>query len=190
MNYLDFFASLFASATSLAWPGAIVAAVWIFRGELRPLLPRLQLKHKETEITFRLSEAERTVEQLPRKDLDVPPPTPEEISRFDKIAHISPRAAILEIRAELESAVYGLAESSGDPRKLPFGNMIRLLRENELVDPGTSALLDDLRVLGNRAAHGPIQDFSVEDARRYKAIADRVMDSLQAAKWFEPQAGE
>ncbi|MER8382269.1 DUF4145 domain-containing protein [Mesorhizobium sp. M0027] len=188
MNYLDFFASLFASATSLAWPAAIVAAVWIFRGELRPLLPRLHLKHKDTEISFRLSEAEKTAEHLPHKNIEIPPPTPEEISRFDKIVQISPRAAILEVRAELESAVYGLAESSGQARKLPFGNMIRLLRDNELIDAGTSALLDDLRVLGNRAAHETSHDFSVDDARRYKAIADRVMNSLQAAKWFEPQA--
>ncbi|MER8532101.1 DUF4145 domain-containing protein [Mesorhizobium sp. M1005] len=190
MNYLDFIAALFASITSLAWPAALVAAVWIFRGELRPLLPRLHLKHKDTEITFRLSEAEKTVEHLPRSNLEIPPPTPEEISRFEKIAQISPRAAILEIRAELDSAVYGLAESSGEPRKLPFGNMIRLLRDHEILDSGTSALLDDLRVLGNRAAHETSHDFSVDDARRYKAIADRVMGSLQAAKWFEPQAVE
>jgi hypothetical protein len=47
MNWLDFWASVISSITSLAWPAAVVTAVWIFRGELRPLLPRLHLKHKD-----------------------------------------------------------------------------------------------------------------------------------------------
>src|SRR5690606_3918441 len=98
MNWLDFFADVLRSIVSLAWPAAIVMSVWIFRNEIRPLLPRMRVKHKDTEFSFRLEEAEKVVDSLPPQPADVAPATPEEISSFERLARISPRSAMLEMR--------------------------------------------------------------------------------------------
>jgi hypothetical protein len=63
------------------------------------------------------------------------------------------------MRAELEQAMAGFAERHGvidpSPRKmLSILNMTRLFRARELISPEVSALLDDIRTIGNAAAHG------------------------------------
>src|SRR5438270_2509576 len=104
MNGYALAAEIIKAIASLAWPAAFVAAVWLFREKLIELLPNLRVKHKDWEVSFRLNEAEKEARSLP----PVAPealPTPEETSRFDQIAKVSPRAAILEYRAQLEQVV-------------------------------------------------------------------------------------
>jgi hypothetical protein len=52
------------------------------------------------------------------------------------------------------------------------------LRNQGVIDPSTSALLDDIRVVGNTAAHNAGTEFSIEDARRFKRLADDVVARL------------
>jgi len=99
MDWLQFFSSVIQSLASLAWPLAIVVCVLLFREKLLDLLPGLRLKHKDLEISFRLDKAEQEARQLPAPENQVPNPTPEETQRFEQIAQVSPRAAILELRA-------------------------------------------------------------------------------------------
>ena len=113
--------------------------------------------------------------------------TPEEQSRFDKIAKLSPRAAILELRYELEEAVRSFAAAVGaevvrNTRALSFGELTRILRHNALIDHHTSAALDDLRVIGNSAAHGASDtDLSAEDAARFRSLAERLISQFHIA---------
>ncbi|MEI9417564.1 DUF4145 domain-containing protein [Mesorhizobium sp. Cs1321R2N1] len=183
MNYLDFFASVISSITSLAWPAAFVGAVWIFRGEIRPLLPRLYLKHKDTEVSFRqrLEEAEVVVERLPAPPAELPPPTPEEQSRFDQLVAISPRTALMEIRRDAEEAVTNAAKRAGLTPRFGIGTRgtSRLLRKHNFIDGDTSTLLEDLFAIGNAAAHDPQAVITADDARRYRAIADRLIETLE-----------
>jgi hypothetical protein len=106
-------------------------------------------------------------------------PTPEEKSRFEKLAEHSPRAAILEKRAELEQVVKSAAEpyiSSSIARSwktLPLTSAIRALRQQNIIDERTSALLDDLRTIGNRAAHSEDgREFAVDEAIRFGKLTD------------------
>ncbi|WP_411196518.1 DUF4145 domain-containing protein [Rhizobium sp.] len=179
MNYLDFFASVISSITSLAWPAAVVASVWIFRNDLRPLLPRMRLKHKDTEFSFRLEEAERTVEQFP-PPIDSVPATPEEISNFERIARASPRAALLEMRREVEDVLKKHAEAQGyqsnwmrSPRAI-----LRRLRERDAINSTAASLLDEALALGNVAAHDSNAAFSFEDAMRYRSVVDHAIRML------------
>src|SRR5882757_545617 len=114
MDGYQFTAAMFQSVVSLAWPASVVAAVWLFREKLTQLLPFLRLKHKETEVSFRLDQAEKEAAKLPppapSPDLER---TPEEKSKFEQVAEISPRAAILEARAELEDVVRGMGLRHG-----------------------------------------------------------------------------
>src|SRR5436305_1642698 len=111
MDGYQFIASVLQSLVSLAWPVGLVVCVWMFRDKLKEILPLLRMKYKDFDVNFRLENAERVALQIPKP----PPspdtePTPEEKSRFEKVAEHSPRAAILEKRAELEQALLSIAK--------------------------------------------------------------------------------
>jgi hypothetical protein len=179
MDGYQFIAAIFQSLVSLAWPAALVSCVWIFRHRLTALLPHLRVKHKDWEVSFRLNEAEKEAQSLPPVAPDALA-TPEELSRFDQIAKVSPRAAILEYRAELEEAVREFARAVGmTEAKRPFAYLLRELRKHEMMDSHTSAILDDLRSVGNSAAHRTDNQFSVEEAVRFRDLAERVMNQFR-----------
>ena len=179
MDGYQFIASIFQSLVSLAWPAAFVIAVALFRGKLTELLPHLRLKHKDTEVSFRLEQAEKEAAQIPKAPTSPDTePTPEEKTRYERVAEHSPRAAILEKRAELEQTLRSAAEpyatSTGSPgRILSLTAAIRVLRSHNIIDENTSALLDDLRAIGNRAAHSRDgNEFTKDEALRFGKLAD------------------
>jgi hypothetical protein len=179
------FQSLVSLLVSLAWPAAFVIAVALFRGRLSQLLPLLRLKHKDTEVSFRLDQAEKEVLQIPSPPPAASPlgPTPEEATRFEQIAAISPRAAILEKRTDLEQTIKKLAEpylNELQPqvsRPQTLRDSIRILRKQGIIDDKASALLDDLRVIGNQAAHEPDTEAvnSKVTAIRFGKLVDTVL---------------
>jgi hypothetical protein len=178
MDFAQFVASIVAS---IAWPVAIVLGLLLFRDNLVDLLPHLRVKHKDWEASFRL--AEKEVAALPPAPI-VPEaqPTPEEKSRYEQIAELSPRAAILELRNEIEDAVRTVVERHMEyagKAPLTLLTATRLLRSHELIDSTTSALLDHLRAIGNNAAHSSSAEFSKDDAMRYRAIADEILPRLR-----------
>jgi hypothetical protein len=191
MGWLDFIASIVGSLVKVAWPAAVLGSVGIFRERIDALLPNLKLKYKDWDISFRLDEAEKDAAELPHVEAAVLP-TPEEKSRFERLADISPRAAVMETRFELESYLGKVVENMSftnsnkrAPRPLSMLESIRLLRTNETIDAATSRLLDELRAFGNIAAHDSDASISPEDAIRYKRMADQIMAQLTAARWFE-----
>ncbi|CAN7335109.1 DUF4145 domain-containing protein [Bosea sp. LjRoot90] len=181
MNWLDFFASIVGSIASLAWPAAVFGGVCLFRHEIRNALPKLRLKHGDTEISFRLEQAEQTALTLPEpEDLPPPPPpTPEERSRYERLAELSPTAAILEVRLAVEHAARALAASHRieGAEKAPLMQLTRDLRGRNLIDSATSAILDDIRAIGNTAAHKP-NEFDKDEALRVKRLGDQTIDVL------------
>lgn len=185
MGFLAFLASIVGS---LAWPGALLAIVWLFRKRLEDLLPRLRMKYKDFETSFRLDQAEKEAAALPLTpvypEFEL---TPEEKDRFAQIADISPRTAIMELRRELEDALGNVAQGYGLSLRIPssLASITRVLRSKELIDQHTSAVLDDLRAVGNTAAHGGNEtEFSKEEAFRYRQLADDVIRLLQAQVAF------
>jgi hypothetical protein len=185
MNGYQFIAAIFQSVVSLAWPAAVVICVLLFRERLRTLLPLLRLKHKDTEVSFRLEQAEEESAKIDLKPgAPALEPTPEEKSRFEKVAEHSPRAAILEKRAELEQALRSIAvsywagttTSQPSPRSMTLIDSIRILRKEGIIDERTSAVLDDLRAIGNQAAHSDDgTEFTKDEALRFGALADNTL---------------
>lgn len=180
MDGYQFIASMLQSFASLGWPIAFVIAVWLLREKLSALLPRLRMKYGGVDVSFTLDQAEKEAAQIPKAppspDLD---PTPEEKNRYEKLAEYSPRAAILEKRADLEQTLRTVAEpllSSKGPRPwktIPLTAAIRLLRSHGVIDENTSALLVDLRNIGNRAAHSADNsEFTRNEALRFGKLAD------------------
>jgi Domain of unknown function (DUF4145) len=80
------------------------------------------------------------------------------------------------MRATLEEAVRSFAETMGITNLNPYINyasLIRNLRKSDLIDPNTSALLDDLRAVGNAATHNR-SDPTEKDALRFGELAERL----------------
>jgi hypothetical protein len=182
MNGYGLTAVIIQSIASLAWPFAFVVAVWLFREKLAELLPKFYVKHKDWEASFRLDKAEAEAAALPPGPAARPEalPTPEENTRFEEMVRLSPQAAILELRADLEVALRMAAVAQNlETSSSPLGMLAatRALRNKGLIDAHTSAILDDLRNVGNAAAHGA-KDISAEDARRFKKLSDDVKARL------------
>ena len=184
MDGFQFFASLFQSLVSLAWPLALVTCAWLFREKIAELLPRMRAKYKDLEISFLLDEAEKVAVKL-EPPAEPKSPTTEEDNRFESIANINPRAAMMSLRYELEDAVRRFADAVGMNRasvrsaRRPnsLGEYTRLLRQNELIDVPTANVLDDLRAIGNAAAHSEDEP-TTEDAMRFHSLAARLIDQF------------
>ena len=193
MDWLAFIASVIGSLVKLAWPAALFGAVWIFRDKIGELLPLLRFKYKDFDVSFRFKEAEREASELPVLENEQAPPTPEEKSKFERLAEISPRAAIVESRAEIEAALRDLIDSKGVAqatstisRPMALGQLIRLARSEKIIDPQTSALLDDLRVIANKAAHDTVAIFTSDEALRFRDLVSKANNQILATKWHEP----
>jgi hypothetical protein len=146
------------------------------------------MKYKDFDVSFRLEQAEKEIAQIPKQP--VPPdlePTPEEKSRFEKVAEHSPRAAILEKRFELEQVLRSVAEPyltgtyTRNRQNLSLAELTRILRRQGVIDEKASALLDDLRTIGNQAAHGS-EFTTVEDALRFGRLTNEAISLVQAAE--------
>lgn len=179
---------------AFALPAALVISVWLFKEKLAMLLLMFRVRHKDWEASFRWDKAEAEARKLPVTPFDPDAhPTPEERSRFEQIARISPRGAILEVGAQLEESVRSYASAHGlAHHSRRYALLIRLLRSNRLIDANTSALLDDLRNISNAAVHN-LSDPTEVDAIRYKRMADQLIrhfdDSTGAANLSESPAG-
>jgi hypothetical protein len=178
MGFLEFFASI---VKSCAWPFAVGFVVYLFRKEIKPLLPyaRLRLKHNDTEVDVRLDMAKETAEQL-HQSKSLPPPTKEETDRFNQVASVSPKAAILESWLQVEEALMSLAETAGlqsERRRSPLFQM-RWLRSNEIIDPPTASVLDDLRSVRNRVVHDLAFEPSMSEAMGFRDLAEQVIAAL------------
>jgi hypothetical protein len=184
MDGYQFIAAILQSVVSLAWPVAVFGGLWLFRKQLEVLLPNLRAKYKDVEISFRLEQAEKEARNLlrePRQFLSGTKITERELRRFEKVAELSPRAAILETRSELDDELRLFAERAGDlpAKNMPFVIIMRLLQTKELIDGSTFELLDDLRAIGNKVAHGPRNlEITKDEAIRYRELADEIIRRL------------
>ena len=179
---------------AFALPAALVISVWLFKEKLGMLLLLFRVRHKDWEASFRWDKAEAEAKRLPATPFDAgAQPTPEEKSRFEQIARLSPREAILEVGAQLEEIVRSYASAHGFAKySRRFALLIRLLRSNRLIDANTSALLDDLQNIANAAAHN-LSDPTEVEAIRYKKLADQLIrhfDHLTevSTSWAESKA--
>jgi hypothetical protein len=181
MDGYQFIASMFQSIISLAWPAAFVVAVWLFREKLTELLPLLRLKYKDLDISFQLNRAEKDAAALPRSPGGrESEPTPEERDKFEEIARLSPRAAIVSVRADLEEAVRALGRVSGISLGRNVLETSRILRNEGIIDSATFALLNDLRSIGNSAAHNATSEIHFDEAMRFKKLADDAIQTLRS----------
>ncbi len=185
MDWLSFLASL---VSSIAWPTAVVVAIYLLRKPLGSLLANLSsFKFKDIEVQFG-----KKLETLEKElgDTSIVPDLPEIQTdqtiedRFDALVEISPSAAIIDSWIRIDSSLKNLAARADideRSRRVPV-HTIRALVDAGEITRRLGNLLDELRGLRNQAAHleGERQ-ITVNEARRYKNIADQVFSELERA---------
>lgn len=112
MNGYGLAAVIIQSVASLAWPAAIVASVYIFRSKLGELLPRLQIKHGESQVSFaRIGELVEQVQE-------------HEVSEINKAA--------ITLSAQPSAATANLTTLSNDEIRIRVEDVALKMRELEL----------------------------------------------------------
>lgn len=171
---------LVALISAIAWPAAAVWISYLFRDEIRGLASRVsRLKYKDVEATFE-SELKTAEEQAGAitQDARVPLPSPELVSKLEqleRIADVSPRAAIMEAWLLIESAAgqSGFAQGAAHPRVNLWLFVDWLVKEGKL-SPDSLKLVESLRELRNKAAHLPEFSLGREEADRYLRLAVKI----------------
>lgn len=182
MNWLEFFAAI---VEALAWPSAVVFLVLLLREPISRLVPLLErLKYKDLELEFgrRLEAAKSEAEALPPTPSEALPSAHESefIERISTLAATSPRAGVLEAWREVEETAASAAREHGyiGPKQYHRtpANLVRALRKAPQIEPGIITLLEELRVMRNRAAHATDFALSVDSALEFAHLAERIIE--------------
>ncbi len=174
-NIIKITDSLIKLIDTLIWPLVTIALGFMFRGEIRKMLMRInKFKYKDLEATFEkeLSKIEHSSQKLPekvtsniasyRKMYD------DTYYRLIQISDVSPRAAISEAWRELELATSSLMIAFGyQPNNVQMSKVFRnILYDNEY----PSSIYQDykrLRDLRNKAVHAEDFEISQIESERY-----------------------
>ena len=185
MDWLTFISKL---VEAIAWPAVLGGVVIWLRKPLAGLVAALRsAKYKDLELDFgkKLEEVEAKAESARLPEPGEPPAwtreSPDEWTFGDyieRLAPISPRAAISEAWRHVEVALSAAARRTGQqlPRR-PL-ELARFLQREGRLPRDAAALVDDLRVLRNWAVHTEDADIDPEQAIEFGRLAERVIASI------------
>lgn len=174
----------------LAWPITILILVIIFKPHFLNIARAIStLKYKGIEVDFDkdLKKAENEA-----KALELPPPeSARYLSEFEinyrpydriqRIAEVSPRAAVIEAWRLVELSLNDIIKAKGidvDPRS-SLDRVVNRLINDGIISPRVKGLYRELKSIRNIAAHS--RDFEVEprEAERYIDLALSLANELQ-----------
>ena len=183
---MDFPSFVVGLVHALAWPATIITLVILLRKPLSELIPLLQrVKYKDLEIEFGERLEEARAEVLPSGEAVTGPSAAEE--KAAQLAAVSPRAAVLETWRELEVEVLRAAKSilkkrGDDSTGLRAFRAFAEVERSQEFDRSVAAVLRELRMLRNKAAHAPDFAISAESAIEYARVADQVLQRLKESR--------
>lgn len=171
MNWVDSVARLL---DAVAWPAAVLLVVWWLREPLGELIRGLRrLQYREFGAEFG-----RKIQELESKADEAELPGGVEEAGPERLAAISPRAAVTEAWRQVEVALRQLAQERGFRERQSPRSIARTLADEGVISPSTMGLLDELRTLRNEAVHAEDVDLSPTDALEYSDLAERVRNSV------------
>ena len=194
--WLEFYQSVIGS---VAWPLVVVLAIVFFHKQLLAKLPEMDgLKVPGAEMSFKKRVAEVS-EQA--KEIETPDKTEAEANdarlvQLINMAAASPTGAILAAWKDLEAESKALLDRaaqvlphesnpSGANRDGKTRNALSnawALRSYQLLPSAEVKTYESLRQLKNRAAHEPEGAISVDEARSYVRIADKLTDLIRGLR--------
>ena len=196
MDWLTFISNLVAS---IAWPAVLVGVLIWLRKPLATLVTALRsAKFKDVELGFgrKLQELEDKAEQAKLPALGERPAwkyeNPDDWTFGDyieRLAPISPRAAISEAWRHVELAFRAAAARTGDRPSTGSMDLTQFLEREEVLPRDAASLAKDLKTLRNRAVHADDFNLDPEQAIEFARLAERVIASIRppdASHWGTP----
>jgi hypothetical protein len=167
---------------SLAWPAVAAWAIYLFQEPLKKLIGRL------SKINFpggwgaeflnalaRVEEAADAIQPWTQKTLSAP--TDSRLDNLRKLSRTDPAAAINDAWQAIERAVAEVAPPDKGFRT-PAG-LVKLVKDEGLLDGVNLALIEDLRVLRSHAAHDKSVTLAPEEAYSFCLVAIRIADMIR-----------
>ena len=109
----------------------------------------------------------------------------ERVSELLDMAAASPTGAIIEAWKDIEQNARDLAEGSGLPLSSnparPYFNLQNFLSENNLLPKAEIHTFRELRMIRNCAAHSSDSEITMDQAKRYVSLADRLIDAIRTS---------
>lgn len=180
--------ALIGLLNAVAWPVAIVVAVFLFRKELRQAFKRLsRLKYGDWEADFsrELDKAEKEAKSvaLPQTvETGQSETVSPNIDHLLEVAGVSPQASILVAWPYVEEAIREASERLNldiDERVSQYRMMERLIQA-EAIAPEMKAIYNRLRHLRNEAAHYHDFEIGSAEAERYIQLIDRLIKYIKS----------
>jgi hypothetical protein len=174
---VDFLKFIVEMTTALAWPGAVVLAVYWLRAPIIDLLPYLdELKYKDFGLKFRRDINKAKEEVTPEDQVgEKTPQILEEENALIRVAEVSPRAAILESWMSLQDGLLDISLKKGQiDNKENYREHSRVGHAMLGIKAFTKSDFDayhKLRDLRNKAAHAPDFALNTQDAKEYVGLA-------------------
>lgn len=174
---------------AIAWPSAIVWLGYLFRREVRQLLGRMStLKYKDMEAKFEkeLLKAETEAKKITTNggktwEETTARAVTTQFEQFQRIAEVSPRAAILESWLDVEVAIMAAAEKAGLEVKVPVNTnqLAMYLFSMEVINNEVVPVYQSLKNMRNQAAHMADFTLSYEEAIKYLDLALGVANTFR-----------
>ena len=181
---------------ALAWPVVVLIIAVVFRGEFRGLIARLtKMKYKEIEAEFKeglAATAEQAALQAPAtisvegatspKALGYVTANPR-VQTLERIASVSPRAAVTEAWTMLETTMRdAVVKRGGDGRRMQSPlQLLAELRQTNSVPRATVNSIDTLRELRNKVVHASEFTPDLGDALLYVHMATDAIEMIENA---------
>ena len=172
---------------ALAWPGLLAVLVVIFYKHIIRVLQNLKsFKWGDAEATFgtELQEAREKAKGIEPVEQQIAAANEPRFKQLVEMAATSPTGAIIEAWKNVMDSIISLIQRSmiapSTSTTTNAVSLINLLKKYSLLPPQEMAVLQDLRVLRNKAAHSNDGDISVDQARQYVMLADKLTDVMDA----------
>ena len=186
MDWLTFISTVIGS---IAWPAVLVGViVWLRKPLLRLAGSLRSAKYKDIELEWgqKLEQLEGKADQAKLPEPGDRPAwvyeSPDDWTFGDyieRLAPISPRAAISEAWRHVEIALKEAGRRAGNAPPHHFYRLVKSLREQNRLPRDAAALVEDLRVLRNQAVHSDDADIPPERAIEFGRLAERLIASLR-----------
>lgn len=177
---------------ALAWPGVVLIALFVLRGSIADLVPMLQrLKYKDLELEF-----ERDLDKLREEARDMRskttlPPTAESVDAdlnyyLQQVRQSSPRNAVIEAWLGLESSAVSTAthfKLMPERTRVTASSALEALVTAGVLSDNDLRIINELRLLRNKAVHELSASISEYDAAKFLEIARDVSDIIAGEAW-------
>ena len=167
--------------SSIAWPITVAGIAFLLKDRFYDLIPRLiKLKHKDTELEF--SEAIERIEYSASQSLADEPISEDmsaEIERLNKIAVITPRAAITQAWYLVDRQFIDFIVSKiGIERRLKSKEGLKILIDNGLSRDKLSSFMELMRVREIVTSESKVS-LDLDQIESYIELAAEVAESIK-----------